>query len=135
VLVGNLISEATGHHSSFIEFYVQDAKGQAIAQTTMRNADYFPPAIKPSSAAALIASWLVLKPGTSLSTTIMLDRLFGEVREPGTYSVFGFYSSSGPWYQGVDGFSQADIDTFPFAAWIGKIRTNTISVKVTPATK
>jgi hypothetical protein len=134
-LIGNQISEASGYHSSFVEFYMQNSKGETVPQTTITNADYFPSATNPSPAAALIASWLVLKPGTSFSATIRVDHLFNELREPGTYTLSGSYSSAGPWYQGVGGFNQADIKAFPFAAWTGKIRTNTIAVRITPAAK
>lgn len=135
LLIGNLILQGSGGMPvSRIEFQLMDAKGRVLRPAVDMINDTLSAKSEPNPASAFLSSYLLLRPGYSLTTRFLLDtNLFRELSTPGYYSVSATYISNGlsypPIYRNV-GLSDDDVKSLAFKAWSGKLVSNQVRFRV-----
>ena len=138
VLIANEISMSTTVQPSHVDFVLVDHRGNDVPAGFFA-LDSWGPKVVSSPGIAFLESFLVLRPGYSLTKVFKLDtQLFRGLSQPGTFSLYALYSSNGLSYPpalGVIGVTETDVKLLPFVAWSGKIRTNTVLFKVLPPLK
>ena len=135
LLIGNSISWVDGGSPvSRIEFELRDAQGHVLPRAFALIGDSFSGKKEPNPGAAFLSSYLLLYPGYSLMTRVVVrPSLFKGLDKPGSYKLSAIYSSNGlsypPTYHEA-GLNESDVMSLPFKSWSGKISTNAIRFKV-----
>jgi hypothetical protein len=131
ILIGNDVSLGAG--AANLELTLKDAAGRVFPQMRWMH-DHFPSQVIPNTSTALLGSWMLLRPGNSLTTTIQIGgETFGFRDKPGRYTLSADYYSDGFSYPGTyraRGLTDEDVKAIPFTCWHGKIATNTVQFKV-----
>jgi hypothetical protein len=134
LLVANGVSIASGG-ASYIEFELTDRKGQISPQARLVS-DTFSSNEKTNPTMSFLTHWLLLRPGSSISTNVPLDGTIIEfLANPGEYKLSAHYSSNGlsysPTYAAL-GITSDDVKLITTPAWRGKIASNQVVLKILP---
>jgi hypothetical protein len=134
LLVANGASIASGG-ASYIEFELTDSKGQISPQTRLIS-DSFSANEKSNPTMSFLTRWVLLSPGASISTKIVLDgTIIDFLAHPGTYDLGAHYSSNGlsysPTYAAL-GITADDVKLITIPAWKGKIASNHLVFTILP---
>lgn len=131
ILIGNDVYLGGGVGN--LEMSLRDATGRISPQTKLTH-DYFPSPVAKTASTVLLRFWMLLRPGTSLKTTIQIDgEFFSFLQKPGYYLLSADYYSSGfssPTFYRARGLSDEEVRSIPFTSWSGKIPTNTLKFKI-----
>lgn len=133
VLIANEVFLGGG--AANLEMTLKDAAGRVSPK--MRGIlDSFPRQATPNVSTALLGSWMLLRPGNSLTTTTHIGgEMFSFLDKPGSYTLSADYYSDGfsyPTTYRSQGLTDEDVGSIPFTCWHGKIATNSIRIKVVP---
>jgi len=131
ILIANDVSLGAG--AANLEMTLKDAAGRVFPQMRWIH-DHFPSQATPNVSTIFLGSWMLLRPGNSLTTTIQIGgETFGLLDKPGRYTLSADYYSDGFSYPGTyraQGLTDEDVRSIPFPCWHGKIATNTVQFKV-----
>lgn len=131
-LISNFVSLGLGSQAH-IEFELRDVRGQE-SPMAMATADNFSVRTSLPPGAALLGSWLLLKPGYSIKTKVNLDHdIFSSLGKPGTYKLAGRYFANSLLYPPIYsklGLTEEDVKSMPFECWSGNIATNTVDIEI-----
>lgn len=131
ILIGNDVFLGGG--VSNLEITLKDATGR-VSPKMHQISDYFASSVKATASTAFLGSWMLLRPGSSLTTTFPIDgEMLAFLRVPGSYTLSADYYSDGflnPATYQRRGLTDDDVKSIPFTCWHGKIGTNTIRLKV-----
>jgi len=135
VLIPNSVS-VIHNTNAHIEVELRDTHGR-LSPSLMATAENFPPRVPSSPAIALLRSWLLLWPKSSLVVDLPIDKeLFAFLGKPGKYRLSAVYSSNGLLYSHVYrdiGLTDEEVQSLPFQSWSGHISTNTLDFEIVPA--
>lgn len=134
ILIGNNVS--LGGDVANLDLTIQDSSSRISPKTDMTH-DMFPASVTPNALSSFLKSWMLLKPGNSLITTVSIgSEIFSFLGKPGSYTLYGEYYSDGlsypPTYRSR-GLTEGDVNSIPFSCWRGKIDTNKIHLRVVSA--
>lgn len=135
ILVGNYIADYSGDTPvSRVVFQLRDAQGHALPAAFQMIADSFSARREANAATAFLRSYLLLRPGYSLATRVVLaGNSYKGWKKPGKYRLSATYASNGlsypPTYQQA-GLTADDVKSIPFKAWNGKLATNEVSFEI-----
>jgi len=139
IVIGSYISLNGSDPVAHVEFNLKDSTGRAYSRAVYGEG-MTPPEVKLNPAAAVLGSWMVLWPGSSLSSTIALDRdadiALPALGSPGVFTLSVTYYSPGfsyPLSYEPAGLTEDDLKALPYTYFSGRAESNAVTFELVAA--